>query len=128
MRALRDSCFRLLRTAPMAVALAGCMFNQPPDQKTLVAEALPTVRTPGAWTATGAAAGPVRDEWLATFADATLASLVAEALASNLDLRVAAARVERASAYARQAGAILLPQVNALATGSFTGSDSGSAF
>jgi multidrug efflux system outer membrane protein len=36
--------------------------------------------------------------------------------------------VERAAAYARQAGSTLYPQVNAMGTGSFSGSDSGSAF
>jgi len=127
MRADRIPALRLAAFA-VPLALAGCMFNAPPDRKTLAGEAMPTVTTPGAWTAAGAAAGAVRDDWLATFADAPLDSLVLEAIAYNFDLRVAAARVERASAYARQAGSTLFPQVNALATGSFSGADSGSAF
>jgi NodT family efflux transporter outer membrane factor (OMF) lipoprotein len=45
-----------------------------------------------------------------------------------MDLRIAAARVERAAAYARQAGSTLYPQVNLMASGSFTGADSTSAF
>jgi NodT family efflux transporter outer membrane factor (OMF) lipoprotein len=111
-----------------SLALAGCVLNPPPDKEALLADALPTVKPPGAWTSQGGAAGAVQDDWLKSFADASLASLVAEALASNLDLRVAVARMERASAYAVQAGSTLYPQVNALGSGSFTGSDSGSAF
>jgi NodT family efflux transporter outer membrane factor (OMF) lipoprotein len=122
--------FRPARAAPLAaaLALAGCALNAPPDREALRADALPSVQVPQTWAAQGASAGAVRDDWLATFADATLQSLVQEALANNLDLRVAAAGVERAGAYAKQAGAALYPQVNLLASGSFTGSDSGSAF
>jgi len=130
MRAFRPHCSGFLRTAPLAaaLALAGCALNQPPDPQALRADALPSVKVPEAWTSAGGEAGAVRDDWIATFADAQLASLVNEALANNLDLRVAAARVERAAAYAKQAGSTLYPQVNLLASGSFTGSDSGSAF
>ena len=104
------------------------MLNPPPDRDTLRAEAMPSVKAPAAWASPGAAAGAVADNWLATFADPQLDALVQEALAANFDLRIAAARVERAGAYAKQAGAAILPQVNLLATGSFTGTDSGSAF
>ncbi len=127
---MRKDRFPALRLAAIAVplALAGCMLNPPPDKEALLADALPTVKAPGAWASQGAAAGAVQDDWLATFSDPQLAALVTEALANNLDLRVAAARVERAAAYAKQAGSTLYPLVNALASGSFTGSDSGSAF
>lgn len=130
MRTLRRHRTGLLRAAPLAAAfaLAGCMLNPPPDRDTLRAEAMPTVKAPAAWASAGTAGGPVADNWLATFADPQLDALVFEALAANFDLRIAAARVERAGAYAKQAGAAILPQVNLLASGSFTGSDSGSAF
>jgi NodT family efflux transporter outer membrane factor (OMF) lipoprotein len=130
MRAFRRPRSGLLRAAPLAaaLALAGCALNQPPEPQALRADALPSVTVPGAWASAGGAAGAVRDDWLATFGDAQLHALVFEALANNLDLRVAAARVERAGAYAKQAGSTLYPQVNLLASGSFTGSDSGSAF
>jgi NodT family efflux transporter outer membrane factor (OMF) lipoprotein len=119
-----------LRLAAFAVplALAGCVLNPPPDREKLLADALPTVKAPEAWRSPGGAPGAVQDDWLAALSDQALAALVTEALANNYDLRIAAARVERASAYAKQAGATLYPQVNALASGSFTGSDSGSAF
>lgn len=130
MRAIRQHRSGLLRAAPLAaaLALAGCALNQPPGREALRADALPSVTVPEAWASKGGAAGAVADDWLATFSDEQLRALVFEALASNLDLRVAAARVERAGAYARQAGSTLYPQVNLLASGSFTGSDSGSAF
>ncbi|NJD86401.1 MAG: TolC family protein [Betaproteobacteria bacterium] len=121
---------RLVRATPLlaALAVAGCALNQPPEREALRADALPSVEVPGAWASKGAEAGAVRDDWLATFADEQLRGLVVEALANNLDLRVAAAGVERAGAYAKQAGSTLYPQVNLLASGSFTGTDSGSAF
>jgi multidrug efflux system outer membrane protein len=130
MRALRHHRSGLLRAAPLAaaLALAGCALNQPPEREALRADAMPSVKTPEAWVAQGGAPGAVQDDWLATFADERLRALVFEALASNFDIRVAAARVERAAAYAKQAGSTLYPQVNLLASGSFTGSDSGSAF
>jgi NodT family efflux transporter outer membrane factor (OMF) lipoprotein len=130
MRAFRHHRSGLLRAAPLAaaLALAGCALNQPPEREALRADAMPSVKTPEAWVAQGGAPGAVQDDWLATFADERLRALVFEALASNFDSRVAAARVERAAAYAKQAGSTLYPQVNLLASGSFTGSDSGSAF
>lgn len=130
MGAHRDSRTGVVRAAPFAaaLALAGCALNPPPDPQALRAEALPSVKVPDAWASQGADPGAVKDDWLATFADEQLRSLVVEALAGNVDLRVAAARVERAGAYARQAGATLYPQVNLLASGSFTGSDSANAF
>ena len=55
--------------------------------------------------------------WLADFRDDTLTAAVAEAIAHNTDLRVAAARVEQAVLYARLAGAKLYPSVDLLARG-----------
>jgi outer membrane protein, multidrug efflux system len=130
MRAFRNHRSGFLRAAPLAaaLALAGCALNQPPDPQALRADAMPSVKVPEAWASQGVSAGAVIDNWLASFADKELSALVDEALANNMDLRVAAARVERAAAYARQAGSTLYPQVNAMGTGSFSGSDSGSAF
>ena len=130
MRAPRHRRSGLLCAAPLAaaLALAGCALNQPPDREALRADAMPSVKAPGAWVSPGGAPGAVQDDWLATFGDEQLRALVFEALASNFDIRLAAARVERAAAYAKQAGSTLYPQVNLLASGSFTGSDSGSAF
>ena len=82
---------------------------------------------PDEWTAEGASAGDVQDDWLATFSDAQLEELVAEAIQYNADLRVAAARAEQAAAYVRAAGGALWPAVTGLARGGgeMSGDDSG---
>lgn len=119
MRATHGGRIRFLRAAPMALvlALAGCALKTPPDQKALASEAMPAMKTPSAWAAPGTAPGAVGGGWLGTFADTRLEALVAEALTYNANLRLAAANVERAAAIAKQAGATLYPQVNAVARG-----------
>ncbi len=59
----------------------------------------------------------VADNWLVTFGDDQLNAAVAEAIAHNADLRVAAARVEQALLHARLAGAKLYPSVDLFARG-----------
>ena len=78
---------------------------------------MPNVALPDKWTAQGAAAGAVADGWLSSFRDPRLDALVREAITNNVDLRVAAARVEQSAAYAKLAGATLYPQVQILARG-----------
>ena len=72
---------------------------------------------PAAWKAGGGAAAPVADRWLASFNDPALSALVAEALAYNADLQVAAARVEQAAGYVKVASASLLPSVGVAGMG-----------
>jgi outer membrane protein, multidrug efflux system len=72
---------------------------------------------PDAWTAAGAGAGAVANEWLGSFRDEQLTAAVTEAIANNADLRVGAARVEQARLYARLAGAKLYPSADLLARG-----------
>ena len=101
--------------AVLVVAMTGCVLKKPPDAAAIKAEALPTVQVPTQWT--GGGAGPVTDNWLATFSDDQLTAAVAEAIAHNADLRVAAVRVEQAELYAKLAGAKLYPSVDVLARG-----------
>ena len=68
--------------------------------------------------ATGASAATV--DWRAFFADDALVALIGEALAHNLDLQIALARIELARASVRGATGTLLPQVSAFAGGSLT--------
>jgi NodT family efflux transporter outer membrane factor (OMF) lipoprotein len=104
--------------ALLAASLAaGCALKEPPGREDVQAQALPNLKAPSAWVAGGGASGAVADRWLAAFADPPLETLVAEALAYNPDLQVAAARVEQAAAYVRLSGATLYPQVNLLARG-----------
>jgi NodT family efflux transporter outer membrane factor (OMF) lipoprotein len=109
--------------AAVLAAVAGCALNAPPPREDVAAQALPNFRVQESWAATAASVGAVTDRWLASFNDPQLDALVAEALAFNPDLRVAAARVEQAAAYVRLSGATLYPQVNLRASGS-AGADS----
>jgi NodT family efflux transporter outer membrane factor (OMF) lipoprotein len=100
-----------------AVLLSGCALQSPPERDELRKQALPDYPLPEAYAAGPGAASDVSGLWVASFGDPALVQLVNEALVANLDLRVAAARVEQAAASARLAGATLWPQVNAMARG-----------
>ena len=97
--------------------LSACALEPAPGSADYRAEALGGVHPPDQWSAEGAAAGPVASAWLTTFGDSRLDALIAEAMANNLDLKVAAARVQVASEYVRLADSTLWPQVNLLARG-----------
>src|SRR4029453_7028350 len=109
-----------LRRAAHAALVAGflltaaCALKNPPDTATVKGEAMPHVQTPAQWTAAGAGAGTVSDNWVTSFHDDQLAAAVTEAIAHNADLRVGAARVEQALLYAKLAGARLYPSVDLL--------------
>jgi multidrug efflux system outer membrane protein len=98
------------------VALSGCALAPPPKPADYRAEALPALQVPGEWTG-GETTRPVAEQWLKSFGDPRLEALVAEALAHNPDLRVAATRVQVAAEYAELADSTLWPQVNLLARG-----------
>ena len=72
---------------------------------------------PASWQA-GHAAAAVDSLWWVSLADSTLLALIDEAVASNWDLRLAAARMASAAAQARIAGAPLRPQAQATGTAS----------
>ncbi len=95
-------------------ALVSCQVGVPASRMEEAAA------SPGAWTATREAKAGIDDRWVDRFGDAALGRLVAEAYAANGDLRAAAARVERAAALARGAGASSRPQLNASGDGSRT--------
>jgi outer membrane protein, multidrug efflux system len=106
---------RRLRLVPLLAAcalLAGCPLPPPPAADDLRAQAMPNAKVPGKWAAGPVDAADVAPGWLASFHDPVLEGLVADAIAYNPDLRVAAARVEAAEAAARAAGGALYPQVN----------------
>ena len=108
-----------LPSAAVAALLlvSGCLLKNPPTASELRDQALANATLPAQWT--GAATDPaaVRDGWLTTFDDATLAVLVTEALAHNADLQVAAERVDQARGYSKAAGAAIFPSVSLLARG-----------
>jgi multidrug efflux system outer membrane protein len=94
--------------------LAGCATAPEPRPEDTRAEALQHAQVPQAWSSRGASAAPVEAGWLATFGDAQLDALVAEALEHNPDLAMAAARVEQADAQVDLAAAQLKPAIGIL--------------
>jgi outer membrane protein, multidrug efflux system len=96
----------------LAVALvAGCALAPLPRHDEVLDQALPKgTSVPPAWKAE-APVGAVGDDWLKALNDPMLDAIVAEAIANNLDLRVAAERVTIAQQSVIVVGAQLLPQV-----------------
>lgn len=100
----------LALAASLGALLAACAT--PPDYEA------PRIATAPAYHAAPAAApgeAPPLDRWWLGFQDPELARLVERALAQNLDLEAAAARVEQARASAGIAAAALLPALSAQA-------------
>ena len=69
------------------------------------------VEPPSTWTAASTDSDEPTNEWWDEFGDASLGPLIETALEENIDLIAAAARVDRAVAQARIAGADLKPQI-----------------
>lgn len=101
------------RTAALAMALAlcGCMVG--PDYRR------PQTALPGAYGGLPAAnagatsdAVPARADWWRLYGDPTLDELVATALADNLDVAVAVAKIEEFDADLREANAALFPEID----------------
>src|SRR6476620_7665303 len=91
---------RALLPAALALAAtlaAGCVTTEPKPEE-VQAQGLEHAPLPSAWSSKADSAASVVDGWIATFRDPQLEALVAEALAHNPDLPVAAARVEAAEA------------------------------
>jgi NodT family efflux transporter outer membrane factor (OMF) lipoprotein len=116
-----------IAAAAATVVAAGCALQAPPKPEDVRADALGSIDLQKPWRAGDGTAGPVADNWLATFGDPQLNALVAEAVERNPDLRVAAARVEQATEYLRIAQASLKPSVDLRGTGGFKLSDMTSA-
>lgn len=93
---------------PLAmIVLAGCA-PKPPDYN----EGLLSVDTPGGWQSTGARMGGPDGDWIDSFKDRKLKSLVKEVEENNYDLKIAAARMEQAKSEAIIAGARIYPVVS----------------
>ena len=114
---------RLAAVAAVALLLPACALKTPPDANAIKAESMAKVGVPVTWKAVPPVAGIVTDNWLATFQDDPLTAAVVEAIASNPDMAVGAARVEQAQLYAKLAGAKLYPSVDVVAKGGAKGGD-----
>ncbi len=96
----------------IATLAAGCAVGTPPVERPELG-----VTLPDAWTAGEVAAGQIAPDWWTAFGDDGLARAVDSALARNLDLRAAAARLEVAAADARAAASALNPTLQASYSG-----------
>ena len=110
----------LLAATCLTAFLAGCVSATTREDAAIASrDAVPAA--PFDWTSVQQSVGDVQVGWIDAFNDPLLVKLVREAQANNIDLRAAAANVDRSVALARQAGAALKPQVNLLAGGSEAG-------
>ena len=81
-------------TVSIVVSIAGCAISKPPAQTKILTDALPSnAVVPETWVS-GNDTNKVSNEWLLSFNDPGLDTIVAEAMLNNLDLRKAATTVE----------------------------------
>ncbi|WP_049767721.1 efflux transporter outer membrane subunit [Parvibaculum lavamentivorans] len=107
---------------PVALALMLGACSMVPDY------ARPETGTPDAWSGPRVAGMDVAadTQWWNSFGDPELTLLMQVALANNLDIEQALARVEQARGAARAAGSSLLPQVSGSGSASSRSVDGGS--
>ena len=97
--------------ALLLFALAGCMVG--PDYQRPAAELPSAFQSADSGTA---AVEPVRNDWWRLFDDAVLDDLVATALAANVDIAQAVARIEETDANLRAVDAALFPEIDLAGT------------
>jgi len=99
--------------------LVGCKTKTPPSTTQIREQSgtLTNLALTNAWKAAPVSTNAIRDNWLASFDDAQLDALVAEAMTNNPDLRVASSKVEQAAQFVELAKAAMRPAVNLLGTG-----------
>jgi NodT family efflux transporter outer membrane factor (OMF) lipoprotein len=106
-------------TARLAVLVAGAVItliavgcSVGPRYKQPAVALQPFHNAPEIQSRTDAPPAPVLDTWWTGFKDPSLTKIVERALAQNLDLAAAVARVEQARGVAKEAGAKRMPNVN----------------
>jgi len=105
----------------IAAAVSSCALSKPPIRSDTAREALPReTHIPPRWAPGSSPDTQVTNDWVKSFNDAGLETVVTEALANNTDLRRAAAQVEMARQAAILVGAQLKPQIGVRAGGSVT--------
>ena len=104
----------------LAIMLAAC--SMVPDYER------PGVEVPAAWSVADADdARAVSAAWWRNFGDPELDALMTAALAANLDIASALARIEQSQGALRASGASLLPNVSGSGSGASRATDGGSA-
>src|SRR4051812_23677280 len=103
-----------------AIIIAGCRTKPPPTRAEIHQQStLTNLHLTQPWKAAEVSTNAIEDNWLVSFEDPQLDALVAEAIAHNPDLGIAAIKVEQAAQYVQLAKAALRPTVNLLGTGGF---------
>jgi outer membrane protein, multidrug efflux system len=103
-RAVRRISGNVLLSFAVAGLLAGCAAVSPESR-------MGEAGAPGAWAASKEARAGIDRKWVGKIGGRELRALVDEALSNNQNLKAAAARVDRASAEAKIAGAGRLPSL-----------------
>ena len=99
-----------LLLAGALVGVAGCKLTQPVEQKA-------RITAPQTFTGQTDSTGIAAIQWKSFFKDPQLVALIDTALQNNLDLRIAAQRIEMARTNILAAQGALLPSVSAEVTG-----------
>src|SRR5215467_12116788 len=98
--------------------IADCKTKSPPDRAEIQRQAgLTNLPLASPWKAAPVSTNAIKDNWLATFEDPQLDSLIAEAIAHNPDLHVTSVRVEQAAEYVELAKSAMRPTVRLFGTG-----------
>jgi hypothetical protein len=91
----------------------GCALSKPPEHEVVIKQVLSEgTEIPSTWSSV-TVTETVANNWLKSFNDPTLETLVAEAIGNNQDLRQAAALVEMARQTVVVVGSKLYPQIGA---------------
>jgi outer membrane protein, multidrug efflux system len=93
-----------MRRLALVALLAGCTTVGPDYQR-------PAVELPAAFPAEVSSQGELPVDWWTLYRDPLLDGLVASARSRNADIKLAAARLQEAEAFAREAGAARYPEV-----------------
>ncbi len=102
------------------ISLESCKVKAPPKGQELQKEAFKHFTLPSTWKAGKSMMDTtdVSENWLSSFNDPELDSLVAEAFQYNLNLRISSTRVEQAYGYVKMSQAALRPALSLLGRGS----------
>ena len=117
---LRSLCSAIaFSSAVILISTSGCItLPKAPSGQQLLSASLPNADQVREQWASRSKKGGVDSAWIKSFRDPALESYIGEVVAGNIELGVALHAVEAAAASARQAGAMLRPQLNAAGSSS----------
>ncbi|MCM5661378.1 efflux transporter outer membrane subunit [Galbibacter mesophilus] len=105
--------YRLYFTVAFLLLLNSCAVKKPPVEEDLYEAAFANFILPSTWQ-NSVDTTAINENWLSTFDDELLDTLVSEALIYNPDLRMSSARVEESQGYVQAAQAALRPALSIL--------------